>query len=126
MNTSRPSAELIERSRELRHESTPAEQTLWRYLRNRRLDGLKFRRQHPVSRFILDFYCEDLQLAIEVDGGGHNEEEQEAYDLARTEALRDLGIQVIRFWNDDVLERTELVLEEIRHVITKLSNSWNK
>ena len=126
MTTRRPTSELIERSRELRHESTPAEQILWRYLRGRRMKGLKFRRQHPVGRFILDFYCEDLKLAIEVDGGGHNEAEQEAYDLARTQALNDLGIQVIRFWNDDVLERTDLVLEEIRHVICEIGNGKNE
>ena len=122
MTNHRPSAELIERSRELRHESTPAEQTLWRYLRDRRMRGFKFRRQHPIERFILDFYCEDLKLAIEVDGGGHLEPEQEQYDVARTQTLNDLGIQVLRFWNNDVLERTDLVLEEIHNAITELSN----
>jgi len=122
MTTQRPSAELIERSREMRHVSTPAEQTLWRYLRNRRMDELKFRRQHPIGRFILDFYCEDLKLAIEVDGSGHLESDQEQYDAVRTQALNDLGIQVLRFWNDDVLERTELVLDEIHHKVTELSS----
>ena len=122
MTNHHPSAELIQRSRELRSASTPAEETLWRYLRDRRMDGLKFRRQHPVDRFILDFYCETLRLAIEVDGGGHLEPEQEQYDSARTQTLNDLGIQVLRFWNNDVLERTDLVLEEIHNAITKLSN----
>lgn len=122
MTNHRPSAEIIQRSRELRHGSTPAEQTLWQYLRDRRMRGLKFRRQHPIDRFILDFYCETLHLAIEVDGGGHLEPEQEQYDAARTQTLNDLGIQVLRFWNNDVLERTDLVLEEIHNAITELSN----
>ena len=90
---------------------------LWDLLRNRRFDGYKFRRQHPIGRFILDFYCEDLHLAIEVDGGVHLRPDQEVYDRSRAQELNDLGIRVLRFWNNDVINNTEEVLEVIRKVM---------
>ena len=103
--------------REMRQNPTTGEAMLWRLLRNRRLE-LKFRRQHPLGRYILDFYCHEARLAIEVDGGGHAEPDQQRQDAQRDEALRSMGIRVLRFWNRDVLTNTEGVLATIWHTLT--------
>ena len=106
----------IQFAKELRRASTDAEQALWQHLRGRRLNGFKFRRQHPVEGFILDFYCPQAGLAIELDGGGHAEPLQAKRDRERTEALERAGVTVLRFWNDEVLRQRSTVLEEIlRH-----------
>ena len=99
------------RARELRKEQTPAEQKLWSVLRNRNLGGYKFRRQHAIGRFIVDFYCPETRLVIEVDGSVHAN--QEAYDLMRTHWLEDRGYAVIRFTNSDIKQRLEGVAAEI-------------
>lgn len=88
-------------ARELRQPQTPTEATLWRHLRNRNLK-YKFRRQHPIDFFIIDFYCADAKLLIEIDGDSHSTKEQQEYDNARTEYLEALGYKVIRFTNNDV------------------------
>lgn len=90
---------------------TDAEKKLWSHLRNKQLMGSKFRRQFPVSRFIIDFYCHDKKLAIELDGSQHRE--NKVYDQNRTRILNQYGITVIRFWDNDVLNNIENVLEEI-------------
>ena len=100
-------------SRHLRQNLTKAEKVLWRHLRAHRCAGVKFRRQHVIGDFILDFYSPTLRLAIEVDGGGHTELSQARYDQQRTSALNDQGIEVLRFWNHDVLSKEHLVMEEI-------------
>ncbi|HEY9867286.1 MAG TPA: DUF559 domain-containing protein, partial [Candidatus Obscuribacterales bacterium] len=87
--------EIEEAARRLRRELTPAESILWEALRGRQLDGLKFRCQHPVGKFILDFYCPSVKLVIEVDGGIHDQ--QQEYDQARTEKLEAFGYRVLRF-----------------------------
>ena len=91
-----------ERARQLRHTQTGAEAQLWRALRNRQLGGLKFRRQVPIDRFIVDYCCVERRLVVEVDGTVHDVEEQAAYDVARTAALEMLGYRVIRFANRQV------------------------
>jgi len=105
--------ELLHHARELRGHMTDAELLMWRLLRGRRFCGLKFRRQHPVGNYILDFYCREVSLAIELDGGGHNDEGAREYDEERTRFLNEAGIRVLRFWNHDVLMNTETVLEAI-------------
>ena len=100
-------------ARQLRKEQTDAEVLLWQVLRGRRFCGLKFRRQYPLGGYILDFYCHDAGLAIELDGGGHNGDEQRRYDEERTKAIEGAGIRVVRFWNHDLLNSLEDVLEEI-------------
>ena len=107
---------ILLRARELRHPQTPAEANLWRHLRDRNL-GYKFRRQHPIDRFIVDFYCAEAKLCIEIDGGSHFESEQEEYDNARTEILEELGYQVIRFTNEDVRYNIHAVVDEIIRVV---------
>ena len=99
------------RSHELRHSQTPAEATLWRHLRYRKLD-YKFRRQPPIDSFIVDFYCAEAMLCIEIDGGSHFETEQEEYDKTRTEFLEALGYQVIRFTNNDTRYNIHAVVDE--------------
>ncbi len=99
-------------ARELRTHQTDAEGLLWEVLRAKRFFGLKFRRQHSVGRYILDFYCPEKKLNIELDGGQHAE--QQAYDTERTKCLEQEGIRVLRFWNNEVLQETEAVLEAIR------------
>jgi len=105
---------LIAYARELRKNQTEAEKVLWHLLRNRKLVGFKFRRQHPVSpMYILDFYCAKIKLAVELDGAHHVEKAQQDYDIERTNVLKHLGIRVIRFTNEDVLNNIEQVLKQI-------------
>ncbi len=100
-------------SRNLRKKQTNAEQLLWSKLRSRQLSGYKFRRQHPISHYILDFYCEESNLAIELDGSQHLKPNQRDYDKRRKEDLKKLGITVIRFWDSEVLKNIDGVLEVI-------------
>jgi very-short-patch-repair endonuclease len=104
---------LVEHSRSLRRNMTLAEGKLWRLLRNRRLIEAKFRRQHVIGSYILDFFCSEADLAVEVDGGQHGLPEQVEYDRRRDEFLKGLGIRVLRFWANDMLKNTQAVLEEI-------------
>jgi len=106
-------ADLIQFARELRKSQTDAESLIWSLLRNRRLGGFKFRRQHPVDRYVLDFYCHEEKLAIELDGGQHNTAIGRSRDEKRTQLMASQGIRVIRFWSHDVLLDTDTVLEAI-------------
>jgi len=103
---------ILARARELRQPLTPAEEKVWARVRARQL-GLHFRRQHPISRFIVDFYCAAARLIVEVDGEIHAEPDQIEYDAARTEWLMSHGNRVMRFSNRDVRENLESVLASI-------------
>ena len=103
--------EIEARARYLRRNMTPAEQKLWQALKGRQLDGLKFRAQHPVGPFILDFYCPACELVVELDGDVHDG--QADYDQARTQQLYHYNYQVIRFRNEEVLADLSSVLERI-------------
>jgi len=118
MNYLRNDPALKERRRELRRNQTDAEKTLWAHVRNRQFHGLKFFRQYSFGPYILDFYCPALKLAVELDGGQHNQEENRAYDAARSEYLRANGIEVLRFWNHDVLRDVMSVLATVEERIT--------
>ena len=102
-----------EHARELRQKETEAEKLLWVLLRNRKLKGKKFRRQHAMADYVLDFYCHECKLAVELDGNFHSEKEQQEYDTARTNLLNEFDIKVIRFWNHEVTNEPEKVLEKI-------------
>ena len=102
---------ILQAARELRQPQTPAEQKLWSRLRNRQLNGYKFRRQHPIDRFIIDFYCDEAKLCIEIDGDSHAE--QIEYDQARTAYLNEVGYTVIRFTNREVFNQCEAVRQHI-------------
>ena len=98
---------------ELRSRTTEAEQKLWSLLRKRQLKGKKFRRQHAIANYVVDFYCHECKLAIELDGSGHAGEVAKAYDKSRTALLAELGITVLRFWNDEVISDPGKVLMRI-------------
>ena len=102
--------EITEAARRQRQDATDAEQFLWSLLRDRRFGNHKFRREHAVPPYRLDFYCHELKLAIELDGGQHNEDVQARHDMARDAFLSSEGIEVVRVWNHDLFERTEDVL----------------
>ena len=104
---------LLDNCRELRKSLTDAEQLLWYFLRNRRFQNFKFRRQHQFGSYILDFYCPELKVVIELDGGQHYGKEIQERDLARDAYLRSQGIKVLRFSNNEVFKETEAVLMKI-------------
>jgi very-short-patch-repair endonuclease len=97
--------------RRLRRNMTDAERKLWSVLRNRQVEGLKFRRQHPFGDYILDFVCLEEKIVVEVDGGQHQERTRE--DNIRTGALENAGFCVLRFWNHEVLLQHDAVVEKI-------------
>ncbi|MDB2414307.1 class I tRNA ligase family protein [Rickettsiales bacterium] len=107
----RNSDELIKNARELRQSQTDVEKLLWSILRRKQIKGFKFRRQHPIEKYISDFACIEAKLIIELDGGQHAE--QQEYDKARTEFFQKEGYQVLRFWNNDLLNNLDGVLETI-------------
>jgi very-short-patch-repair endonuclease len=100
-------------ARKRRRDPTDAEKRLWRHLRNRQIEGAKFRREEPVLGYFADFLCEDARLIVEADGGQH----EPKADAERTAALEAAGYTVIRFWNHEILSNTEGVIEEIRRML---------
>src|SRR5208337_3413715 len=102
-------------ARALRKRLTDAERLLWRHLRNRELGGWKFRRQYPVGSFIVDFICVEKNLVIEVDGGPHAENEEQ--DIHHSAYLNRMGYRVLRFWNNQVMQETDGVLEAILAIL---------
>ncbi len=109
------------RARRLRRDATKAERKLWRLLQRAQMEGLSFRRQHPIGKYVVDFYCAALKLAIEVDGGQHNLAHRQDSDENRAEWLRTKGVSVVRFWNNDVIGNIEGVWDEISRVTSTLS-----
>jgi very-short-patch-repair endonuclease len=99
-------------ARELRNNSTVTERLLWRHLRNSQLEGIKFRRQQPIETYIVDFVSFEKRIVIELDGGQHAENQD--YDEQRDSCLNANGFTVLRFWNSEVFENIEGVLEVIR------------
>ncbi len=112
---------LFERAKYLRNHLTDAEMKLWGFLRTNPI-GYKFRRQHPIGIYIVDFYCHTIKLVIEADGNIHDQPDVQQSDKERQQSLESDGLQVIRFSNDDILKRTEFVIEQINNMlITKLT-----
>ena len=111
----------FQRARELRNNSTHSESLLWGYLKTKP-HGIKFRRQHPYSVYILDFYCHSLKLVIELDGSIHNLPDKKLNDEVRQQHLENDGLRVIRFTNDLVEKRFEDVIKEIEVFIIKNKN----
>ncbi len=107
-------------ARDLRKNETHAEQILWASLRNNNFHGLKFRRQHPINNYVLDFFCVEYQLALEVDGGIHKGHEQRTADLERDKSLMGLGMQVMRFTNDEILNDLPKVILKIHEKVREL------
>ena len=115
--------QLLEFAKTMRHNSTDAEHLMWQLLRAKRFMNLKFRRQHVIKPYIVDFYCHEIGLVIELDGSQHGMDDAIEYDAERTNFLEALGLTVVRYWNDDVLSRTEVVLEDLWRRCSELKNT---
>jgi very-short-patch-repair endonuclease len=111
--------EIKARAKSLRKRMTHCEKVLWQVLRKNQLRCFYFRRQHPISRFIVDFYCHELKLVIEIDGLYHASESQKEKDLSRTAALENFGIKVIRFTNIEIIEKVRKVRRQIDDEVMK-------
>jgi very-short-patch-repair endonuclease len=116
MSAKNPRAKVLEattlsRARALRRDPPDAEKKLWRMLRDRRLDGVKFRRQFPIGRYISDFCCIKRRLIVELDGGQHAERAE--YDLRRTASLESRGFRVLRFWNAEVRKEPDALIDRL-------------
>jgi len=118
----RKKAEALARSRTLRKEQTQAERVLWEALRDRRLDHLKFRRQVTMGVFVLDFYCRDLKLVVELDGEIHSEPHQAAHDQNRDSYLQSLGCTILRFPNEALRTELPAVLRTIAQAAASLQS----
>ncbi|CAB1222802.1 endonuclease domain-containing protein [Acinetobacter bouvetii] len=110
-------------AKSMRHTSTDAENLMWQILRAKRFMNLKFRRQHVIASYIVDFYCHEIGLVIELDGGQHGTDDAIEYDAERTKFLEALGLTVVRYWNHDVLGRTDVVLEHLWEVCCELKEN---
>lgn len=110
--------QLKEVRRRLRHDRSPAEHILWRFLKGRQLLGLKFRRQQSIGNYVVDFYCPAKHIVVEVDGDSHFDELQKQYDVVREEFFQQLGIRTFSFRNDEVTHDTLNVIERLRVFIT--------
>lgn len=108
-----------EQAKKLRNRETKTEKILWCLLSKRQLN-VKFRRQHPISQFIVDFYCHELKLVIEADGEVHQKRENREYDQMRNKHMKGLGLHVLRFQNVDISENTEHVIERIQQEVARL------
>ena len=107
----------LHNARELRHRCTKAEKILWSLVRNRQLKGKKFRRQHAIARYVADFYCHESKLIIELDGYHHARKKAKEYDELRTKVLAEIGITVIRFWNEEIINSPQKVLRKISNYL---------
>ncbi|MDR1203595.1 MAG: endonuclease domain-containing protein [Tannerellaceae bacterium] len=114
---------LFKLAKELRLNETEAEKYLWSFLSRSQFHGHRFKRQHPILYFIADFYCHEIKLVIEIDGGYHRIPEQYEYDTNRDFELTELGITVIRFTNEEVLLNIDSVLERIKNKSLENDNS---
>jgi very-short-patch-repair endonuclease len=126
MNTARNAPILKQRRRDLRRNQTEAEKAFWSHVRNRQFRGLRFFRQYSIGRYVLDFYCPKTNIAVELDGGQHAGDESREYDALRTEYLKVHKIEVVRFWNNDVLQNIKGVLARIEEKITSSNLPWFK
>jgi len=112
--------DIFKLAKELRKLETVAEKLLWSQLNRNQLLGLQFRRQHPINRFIADFFCPKIKLVIEVDGSIHDIPEYQAHDIGRSEVLNDFGITVIRFTNEQILNEIDSTIKQIEITVKKL------
>ncbi len=109
--------------RQLRRDQTPAEELVWRFLRNRRTKNFKFRRQYSVDKFVIDFYSPELKLAVEIDGDVHDLPAQKEHDIARQSYLESFGIKFIRIRNEELFANTDKAFDRIEQMIKVLEKS---
>ena len=110
-------------AKSMRTNATDAETLMWQLFRAKRFMNLKFRRQHVIAPYIVDFYCHELGLVIELDGSQHGTDDAIEYDAERTKFLEALGLKVVRYWNHDVLSRTDVVLGDLWQVCFELNKT---
>ncbi|KYG71916.1 hypothetical protein AWW68_18060 [Roseivirga spongicola] len=111
---------LFEQAKRLRENMTYHEKLLWEKIKSNQIHGLRFKAQHPIAIYIVDFYCHKLKLVIEVDGKNHMEKDQAEYDADRSHELHDFGISVIRFSNQEIEQNIEKVITEISNLCLNL------
>jgi very-short-patch-repair endonuclease len=111
---------IFEKAHELRKKMTLPEKIIWDELKNRRIFKVKFRRQHPIDIFIADFYCHEIKLAIEIDGEVHLDEDVKEYDEGRTHDIEKLGVTILRFTNNEVINHRLKVITEIKNAVAEL------
>ena len=116
-------SQLLVFAKTMRTNATDAENLMWQLLRAKRFMNLKFRRQHVIAPYIVDFYCHELGLVIELDGSQHNTEDGRAYDVERTKFLDALGLKVVRYWNHELLRDNDIVLEDLWNVCFELKGT---
>ena len=114
--------QLLEFAKSMRHTATDAENIIWQLLRAKRFMNLKFRRQHVIKPYIVDFYCHEIGLVIELDGSQHGTVDAIEYDAERTKFLEALGLKVVRYWNHEVLSQADFVLENLWEICLKLKD----
>lgn len=115
--------QLLEFAKTMRSNATDAEHLMWQLLRAKRFMNLKFRRQYVIAPYIVDFYCHELGLVIEFDGSQHGTDDAIEYDAERTKFLEALDLKVVRYWNNDVLRRMDVVLEDLWRRCSELIQS---
>lgn len=114
---------LLEFAKSMRHTATDAEHLMWQILRAKRFMYLKFRRQHVIKPYIVDFYCHEIGLVVELDGGQHGTDDAVEYDAERTKFLEALGLTVVRYWNHEVLIKTDIIFEDLWDVCLELKST---
>ena len=115
----------LQKRKRLRNNATKAERILWKYLKNNQLENSKFRRQYSIDQFVVDFYCPELKLAIEVDGKSHFSEDQIPYDVERENYIKSFGIHFLRFTNNEVYQNIDSILIQLSDKIIELRKSKN-
>lgn len=115
--------QLLEFAKTMRSNATDAENFMWQILRAKHFMNLKFRRQHVIKPYIVDFYCHEIGLVIELDGSQHGTDDAVEYDAERTKFLEALDFKVVRYWNHDVLSRTDVVLEDLWNVCCEIKEN---
>lgn len=118
--TQKMNSQLLQFAKSMRHAATDAENLLWQLLRVKHFMVLKFRRQQVIVPYIVDFYCHEIGLVIELDGSQHSTDDALEYDAERTKFLEVLDLKVVRYWNHDVLRRTVVVLADLWNVCLEL------
>lgn len=112
----------LQKRKRLRNNATKAEIILWKYLKNSQLKNIKFRRQYSIDQFVVDFYCPEIKLAIEVDGKSHFKEDQIPYDIERENYIKSFGIHFLRFTNEEVYKNIDSVLTQISLMVKDLKS----
>ena len=116
-------SQMLSRRRSLRSNTTPQERKVWGLLKNKQISGLRFLRQYSVGAYVLDFFCPHVRLAIEIDGGQHNEKANQFKDEKRTQFLAAHKITVLRFWNNEINDNPDGAYQRINEVLSKLRSN---